>query len=123
MNKAEVARLIGQVLILFPNAKIEASALTVDVWHMVLKDSEFDASCGKLIQYAQEGKPFAPSPGELFAKPAVKGNIPDRQETDDILQTYREANLNALRMTTEQKERATLAKRHIESIISRPTDV
>lgn len=123
MNKAEVARLIGQVLILFPNAKIEAEALTVDVWHMVLKDSEFDASNAKLIAYAQSGEHFAPSPGQLFAKPPVKGNIPNRTETEDILKQYREANLNAARLTPEQKERATIAKQHIESIISRPTDV
>lgn len=118
MNVAETAKLIGQVLILFPNANIEPSKLTIDMWHAVLKDSDFEQSSQKLIEYAQEGKPFAPSPGQLFIKKDPYDPLYDHEVSKKYLAKLEDMNKAAERMTPEQKENVAHAKRSIEQLLN-----
>ena len=70
----------------YSNLKIEDVKFTLEAWHYILRDYEYNEILGNLLAYVKAGERFAPSVGQLL--PQKSGRvIPTAEETNQFLLT------------------------------------
>jgi hypothetical protein len=66
LDKKQAALLIKKIDALYPG-RLSLEALTVEVWHRVLSDQDYEKTVDALIKYARENK-FPPSAADLYIR-------------------------------------------------------
>lgn len=104
MNISQTATIIEKIYFIYPNFVKDESKLRsiIETWHEILKDYDFDRVSKNLVTHSVNSDYF-PKPKDL-----VKGlvmneqyNIPDREETLKIIESYQ----------VPEEERATKEQR------------
>jgi len=91
VNIGQTATIIEKLSILYPNFIKDESKLDmiIETWHEVLKDYDFDRVSKNLINHSVNSD-FLPKPKDLVKGLVMdeKYNIPSREETLKIIETY-----------------------------------
>lgn len=104
MNIKQTATIIEKIYFIYPNFVKDESKLKpiIETWHEILKDYDFDRVSKNLITHSVNSD-FLPKPKDLVKGLVVdeKYNIPSREETLKIIETYQ----------VPEEERATKEQR------------
>jgi hypothetical protein len=115
VNIRETATIIEKIYFLYPSFVKDESKLRsiIETWHEILKDYDFDRVSKNLITHSVNSD-FLPKPKDLVKGLVVneKYNIPNREETLKIIETYQVP--EEKRATKEQKEE--MKKKHLKHL-------
>lgn len=104
MNISQTATIIEKLTAIYPNyLKPDKLEITIETWHEILKDYDFYRVSKNLINHSVNSD-FFPKPKDLVKGLVVdeKYNIPNREETLKIIETYQVP--VEQRATKEQRE-------------------
>jgi hypothetical protein len=82
-TKKEVFQLLEDIKAIWDNFDVTQKKL--DLWHEVLKETDFAIVQGNFMNYLKAGNEFAPKPGQLIKKENRDRYIPSHEETKQYL--------------------------------------
>ena len=105
MNIAQTATIIEKIYFIYPSFVKDESKLgsIIETWHEILKDYDFDRVSKNLVTHSVNSD-YLPKPKDLV-KGLVKDekyNIPNREETLEIINSYQVP--QEKRATKEQRD-------------------
>lgn len=109
MEREETKQIVRKLTVLYGNQfKMEDPKFVVDTWHDILKGFEFNRVLSNLNNHVLNSE-FPPKPKDLVKGLVVdeKYNIPNREETLKIIETYQVP----VEQRATEEQRAALRKK------------
>lgn len=111
MDKKEVVEIIKTISNIYGSKfKMDDPQGTVNAWHMVLVDYEFDSIMANLQSYVKTNR-FAPSVADIIeVEPAKDRAIPSYDETKEMMAKWDQERANAANDEIKKEQLANMRK-------------
>jgi N-dimethylarginine dimethylaminohydrolase len=94
MERKETIELLKAVTTYYPNFKMDDPKATLDAWHNILQEFEFESIQANLMAFVKISR-FAPSVADLVHVQSIKERIvPDYEETKQMIRKWDEEKAN-----------------------------
>ena len=110
MERKETIELLKAVTTYYPNFKVEDPRATLDAWHNVLQDFEFESIQANLMAFVKISR-FAPSVADLVRVQSIKERIvPNYEETKQMIRKWDADKANTAEKEVVEQHLAELRK-------------
>jgi hypothetical protein len=110
VERKDTVEIIKAVTTYYPNFKMDDPKATVEAWHIILQDYEFESMMANLAAYVKANR-FAPSVADIInVAPAKDRAIPSYEDTKAMFKKWDEDRANKADKETAQKHLAEIRK-------------